>query len=509
MTLVRGDEAPTLVGVAGAPSRHRRPPVQATVQLDAGTWWTAAAGAAIGFVLFLVARQAMPDDSLIHASYARNLLERGEWALTPGVPANTATSPLWVWLLAAGGAAFGSVVAAGAFLLSTCLAAFAVAVRRLGGTGAAVLATVVVATAPVMTSAVGMEAFLAAALLVWLVERVFADSFVAATVLTAAMVLTRPDLAAAAVVIVVAGAWALHQGRLLTVLPIGGLLSAPWFLVSWVAFGSAWPDTVPLKSAMPGWGDGSVHLWNAAPYYFATWPAATLLTVAVVLVGAAAVPVAVERRAWSVVALAAGGMADLVFVASTAGPPASYYAAPAVCALGVAAVLVGVRGHVGWVPIAGTALVAVAFAVQFAGWSSGFAPLRTNWATDAQYARIADELPRDGIVLSHGEIGALAFFCIDHGCRVVDDLLADPHATDRYVDRWRAEHPWAAVNYRFRDAAPALPIRYELDYGDGPKPGTTPVGVWPVTGADGGQRVAVLTRTPRWSDGPTGLRSTP
>jgi hypothetical protein len=454
-------------------------------------------------VLFAAAHQAMPDDALIHASYARNLIERGEWGLVPGLPANTATSPLWVWLLAGGALVTGSVITAGALLLAGCLAALAVCLCRLGGPVAAVLGTLLVASAPVMSSAVGMESFLAVSLLVWLVERTLVVRVVDTAVpalLVGGMVLTRPDLAAAALVVVgtaAATARSTADRRRLLVIPVlGGAATVPWFAYSWLRLGSAWPDTVPLKGTMPGWGDGTVHLLGSVPLYAASWPAATWLSVGLLVLGALAFPVAVERKAWPAVALAAGGIADLAFVAAAAGPPASYYAAPAVAALGLAAVLVGVEGRCGWVPVSGVILVAVLFSGQFGGWSEGFAPLRTNWASNAQYAAIADALPDDGLVLNRGEIGALAFFCLDRGCRVVDDLLADPHATDRFVTTWRAEHPWTATNYRFREPHPALPYRYVITYGDRPRPGTSPLGTWPVTGADGRTRLAVLTRAP-------------
>ncbi|MDX1601228.1 MAG: hypothetical protein R3191_06930 [Anaerolineales bacterium] len=46
------------------------------------------------------------DDAWIHQTYARNLVEHGEWAFTPGNPSAGSTSPLWS-LLQAGGHVVG------------------------------------------------------------------------------------------------------------------------------------------------------------------------------------------------------------------------------------------------------------------------------------------------------------------------------------------------------------------------------------------------------------------
>lgn len=505
MTLV-GGTAPLVTVCAERRSSGARP-WWGERTLPTCSVWCAAGGAAAGLLLAVVTRQAMPDDALIHASYARNLVERGEWGLVPGVPANTATSPLWVWLLAASALMTGSVLFGGAVLLVVCLSAIALGLSRIGGSFAAALGTVLIASAPVMSSAVGMETFLAAALLIWLVERMLVTDPVhrpSTALIVGALILTRPDLAATAAVVGLVAMGASGSRRPLGTIVLGGLVAAPWFVFSWIRFGSAWPDTVPLKGTMPGWGNGSIHLLGSVPLYAASWPAATWLTVGLLVVGALATPVAIERRAWPAVALAAGGVADLAFVAMGAGPPASYYAAPAAVALGLAGVLVGVEGRTGWMPVAGLVLIAVLFSCQFAGWSAGFAPLRTNWASNAQYAAIADGLPRDGLVLNRGEIGALAFFCLDRGCRVADDLLADPHATDRYVDAWRSENPWAAMNYRFRGMHPPLPFQYVINYGEGPKLGTHPLASWPVTGGGGRTRLAVLTRVPEGLPGTPG-----
>jgi hypothetical protein len=67
------------------------------------------ASMAIASVLLFAVYSAMTfstgfplDDAWIHQTYARNLVQRGEWAFLPGVPSAGSTSPLWTLLLSAG-----------------------------------------------------------------------------------------------------------------------------------------------------------------------------------------------------------------------------------------------------------------------------------------------------------------------------------------------------------------------------------------------------------------------
>ena len=61
---------------------------------------------ALGSYLWLSSRYSgfgFPlDDAWIHQTYARNLVERGEWSFSPGQPSAGSTSPLWSAILAIG-----------------------------------------------------------------------------------------------------------------------------------------------------------------------------------------------------------------------------------------------------------------------------------------------------------------------------------------------------------------------------------------------------------------------
>ena len=183
-------------------------------------------------------------------------------------------------------------------------------------------------------------------------------------------------------------------------------------------------------------------------------------------------------------------MVHLILLAVSQAPPMMYYAGPALGALGVALVLAATRARCGWV--APVLLIVGGVAVSSlhgAGWADGLAPLRQNWATNLEYEAIARDLPTEGVVYSSTEIGALAFYCQDRGCTVVDGILADPGRLDqRFVAPWRAEHPWTALNYRHYQPPEPIPTQWRLNMGPAdPMPGD-----WPITRAPGVHQVARL-----------------
>jgi hypothetical protein len=70
-------------------------------------WMIAAATGLMAFIYLLASKLTYGigfplDDSWIHQTYARNLIEHGEWAFQPGVISAGSTSPLWSALLSPG-----------------------------------------------------------------------------------------------------------------------------------------------------------------------------------------------------------------------------------------------------------------------------------------------------------------------------------------------------------------------------------------------------------------------
>ncbi|WP_285652843.1 hypothetical protein [Actinomycetospora sp. NBRC 106375] len=443
--------------------------------------WPAAWGAALGAALFLVARDAMPDDGLISLSFARNLAEHGQWAITTGIETNTATSPLNVWMLAALHIATGyRAVVAAAVLLCVSLALVGLGLRRLGGAPAAVLGPALLATSPVFTSSLGLETYLAAAVLVWLLVQAAEGRWSTAGVLVGASYLARPDLVIPAVVVVLVLA-VTSRRRLLLALPLGAAVVAPWVLFSWVHFGSAWSNSVAVKWANGSWGGETL---TVPGYWWGTFPGPALTIAATLVAGGVAVAVAAWRRQWDAAAIGLGGAAHLGALACTETPPIEYYLGPSIAGLATALLLVTARGP-RWALAVPTGILAGCVVLSVAHgplWAEGLAPMRQNIATVAEYRAIIAELPTDGVVMG-GEIGSYAFYCQDRvpECHVVDPVLSDPGRVDGLVSRWRRFHPGWEVNYRYYRVPPPVPVRYRVDLGD---PDHQP-GDWPITRAPG------------------------
>ena len=156
-----------------------------------GTVVVALAGGLAGAVLFLLAFRGMPDDSYITLDYAKNLVEHGHWGLTRFRDANTATSPLNIWLLAGGILVTGRPAVAVGIVLVLTMAALAVWAAGLAeelGLRRPVVAGLVVGlivTSPIFASVVGMESFLVAATLVGVARYAVARRPVAAGVVRA------------------------------------------------------------------------------------------------------------------------------------------------------------------------------------------------------------------------------------------------------------------------------------------------------------------------------------
>ncbi len=119
--------------------------------------------AAVFAAVVLPLRGSIVDDTYIHLQYARNLAATGQLSFNRGDPTYGATSPLWVFLLAAVDKAGGDLVAScrilsWLFAVGSIILVYRVA-AALGGRGAAASAALLLACEAwfVRWSAVGME----------------------------------------------------------------------------------------------------------------------------------------------------------------------------------------------------------------------------------------------------------------------------------------------------------------------------------------------------------------
>ncbi|GAA4854909.1 hypothetical protein GCM10023201_56180 [Actinomycetospora corticicola] len=484
------DESPTRADDGAAPSAAARA-WRVSPDLPA-----ALGGALAGVVLFLLAHRGMPDDTYITLDYARNLAEHAHWGLTPFRDSNSATSPLNVWLLAAGILVTGRpAVAVGLVLVlaTTLLGLWAAGLAGRLGLRRPVLAALVVGltvSSPVFASVVGMESFLGAALLLG-VARYAADRRpVAAGVVLGFAVLCRPDLAVPGLVLL----GALLAGRtpsavrpLLPALAATVVVALPWHLFSWFALGGFVPDTLVIKT---GGAFPNGEVFGNGPLFWAErWPVPMVLIGAVALTGLAATArslVAVLRGRHTpvdrvVVACGAAGLLHYGVYAAMGVSSYIWYYCPSsflltVCAALLAADLAGRRAGAG-VATALAVVAGMAVGIQVVGplpWTQPV--IFGNWATSAQYIdagrALGAALPPGRSVAAPGEIGALAYGC---RCDIVDVFSDHDRVRALAEERERAGGPltraFLGVNYLFSDTDAPRPTDQVLRWEAGTGPG--------------------------------------
>lgn len=463
--------------------------------------------ALLAAAVFVVVKDALIDDAYITLAYAKNLAVHGQWGLVPGMEANSATSPLNVLLLGALTALTRvsgdphPVVALGVLtVLTTAVLGWAwtrlCRVYRLPWP-VALLGVLVVLANPFVLSAIGLEVLLIPAMLMLLT--VFAaqgrpEWFGVAAGLA---VLTRLDLVVFVLVIALcAGGIRRHIGKAALV---GVAVSAPWFLFSWIALGSAVPDTLVIKQNQ----DDLFGSWSYATgpvMYYLGQELAVSMAFAPAVVGLIALCALVGlwfARRWdrfpsvsALVGLGAGAVAYyLTYMVLGVGPYHWYYVAPTT-ALGMFAVaILGVwlvwarreatlRVHA---PAAALGVVAVFVFGAVAVDTGRDMPWRSpvifgNWANAPDYAHVGLELGEragDGTtVLSPGEIGALAYYC---ECRIVDVFSDRGRVADLVNQRIAKAGPVGSallrLNYLFFDDVEPAKVDKRIRYTRGPGSG--------------------------------------
>jgi hypothetical protein len=483
----------------------------------------------LGAAVFLVVHGSLTDDSYITLAYAKNLAMHGEWGIIPGSPSNAATSPLNVLLLGAltlvtrvaGGP--HPVVALG-ILTVLCGGVLGWAWQRAGRVlalppAAGVLGVALVLLNPFVLSAIGLEVLLIPAVLLVLTVFALEGRQVWFGVAAGLAVLTRLDLAV--FVLVIAAATPAIRRRLPVAAGVAAATTAPWFLVSWLAFGSFVPDTLVIKQTQVGvfapWS------YSTGPMmYYLGWPVTVAVSFLPALVGVVALAGWAAARfgvRWPefpalgpVAALAGGGL--FYYVAYSylgVGPFHWYYVAPVTATSAFAVAAFGTwyartrdqkvlrpgppllaLGLTGVLVLAGAA-VDVA---QGLPWKSP--PVFGNWASADDYARVGNELGSrlaGASVAGPGEIGTLAYFC---ECPILDVFSDRGQVVGLVQDRIATASPVMSlalrVNYHWLDRSitPRKPD-YRLNYGVGPATGPDS---WQVYSAAKGVGHFTLTREP-------------
>ncbi|WP_214401912.1 ArnT family glycosyltransferase [Pseudonocardia lacus] len=504
-----------------APGEHgRRPAHRAATSTDDAGPRTASGrrvqvvgallGAVVGVVVCWLMQRALGDDALITVSYARTLAESGTWGVFPGITANTQTSPLNAWLLAAGMVLVDQPLLVASGFAVLCLAAcgwLAVGLARRVGVAPAGgwLTVAVIATSPVLSATIGLEAYLGAAVLLGLAQAALGGRVVVTGVLCGLAVLTRPDLAVPAAVLALGlltapkTRWR-RVGGLAAAAGLAALVALPWHVWSWFHLGGAVPDTTWVRTD----DSSGLTILPAVLGWLRAFPLVTgASAVPVVLAVVAAVVAAVRpRRRWAVAVLllVAAGWAHLGALELIGAQGAGWYYGPAVaCSAAALGVAVGAAGRPvlagvgsGVVVLAACAGVATSGALP---WTS--APLVANLALTSEYAAVAAELPAltGGEPISGpGELGALAYYAAPVATL---DFLSEPARTDRVMRARAAEGGLRAelmrLNGLHRRSPPPIDTPWSLDFVDPAAATGRVVRVWEVEGPLGGRSPLVLT----------------
>ncbi len=442
-----------------------------------------------GALMFLIARRGLGDDAYITVDYARNLAFFGHWGIIPTQTANTATSPLQVWLLALLTAGTGAPIMAVGLLLVITTTASGVWLYRIADlTGLPrrvlpLLGVALLVSNPLLASTVGMETYLGVALLIALVRHALPGNWVATGVVAGALVLTRPDFAIIdlAVVLTISAA----RRRALRSALVASAIALPWHVLSWLTLGSALPDTLMTRMG-ESWG---ATYATGLVWYFQHWTTAIGTTFLLLLCGLVSACWAWSARrkprsaapAQATLGFAVGGAAHAMAFVLLAPPPAHWYYGPVVAGFALAsavAVSTLVRQHdrsdvvlsIATLPVLCALSVDIGHGLPWAT-----APLNGNWATASQYQRMAESISatRPGsTIVSPAEVGTLAYYC---QCQIVDDL-SDPGRTAKYISRQldRAgplTRTLLTINYLHRSPAEAVPAQYHMEWENRPANG--------------------------------------
>lgn len=471
------------------------------------------ATAVVTAALFWLVHRALIDDAYITLSYARNLAFHLHWGLISQASANTATSPLFVMLVGGVTAIVrDTVLGLGIVVVATSvtLAWFVtrtVLTLRLPATSA-VLAVALVLLNPLLLAVTGMETTLVSAIVAGLLYAAVRRRPVLFGILAGLGLLARLDLVVFVVVLAVSSR-AIRR-RAIAVIATAALVSGPWFVWSWVHFGSAIPDTFVIKTLQHGFGK---YVFTNGPFFYLKhYPTATVVSFLTAVLGTALLVVRVAMRVVSrdgadarfdpVLALGIAGVAYYALYSALDVAAYTWYYGPVLVALSIFLALllpetvrmaVGIRGPPRGVRFApGVVLGAVVVAEAAVALGHGLpwtgAPvIGGNWATAPQYAHMGRQLRRivgTATVSGPGEIGTLAYSC---GCAIVDPFSDRGRVLPEIELRVTRAEPVLRslldVNFRNLDRT-LLPRRatYELvshsGWGRGPD-------VWNVTGSRG------------------------
>ncbi len=377
---------------------------------------------------------ALVDDAYISLDYARTLRASGTWGLRPGLTANSATSPLNVVLLAA----LGATPEAAIWLALVCFGVMALALDRISlrlfqTTTFGRIASLAFVFNPLLISTLGLESILFAALLVLALLLYLSGRWGWLGMMLGLLSITRPSGPLYAIIFLLFLPQAQARWKCLAAF---ALVSAPWYLFSWIGLGSFIPDTIFIKLGMAPWGASSYPggIWM----YLQRYPLEASLSFAFLLLVALLAFKPVRDSATLRLLFSLGAAHFVLYSGLNARPFHWYYAGEIDVAIlfgslalgtlwksaqagsGLRAAVQGVAAVGLLAPMLGMALV-----LARDGFKVEEMPIHANWGTAAEYEQVGRWLEANAAgesVRADAEIGTVTYYCPD--CYLLD-LFSD------------------------------------------------------------------------------------
>lgn len=370
---------------------------------------------------------ALTDDAFITLQYVKTLLSSGTWGFIPGEIVNAVTSPLNIFLIGFAGILFGPTIKAvlwlNAFILALTTLLLAQMSKQLFDTELfGYLAAAALILNPLLISSLGLESFLFIALYILCTYFYIHQRWQLLGAALGLLTLTRFDgiLFFLVSMLLVPGP---KTGMRLAATYL--LIIAPWYLFSWIYFGSFLPDTLFIKIAQRSWDNW--EFINGLGLYFSAYRTPIVLSfVFLPLLFLLLNRQIRELKAIQFVLLT--GIAHFIGYSLLHVPPYYWYYVTEVAAV----ILIGTLSlgqlsnqycSIKWNRAGSQAMAALLMLTQAAGaacflWTSHFAvkemPIHTNWGTHEQYREIGTWLQqhyRDNTILVDGEVGTLGYYC--------------------------------------------------------------------------------------------------
>lgn len=408
----------------------------------------------ICFLFVLVFHPYYIDDTYITLKYVDTLVNHLTWGMYEGIPANSATSPLnvlWLSLIT-----FFTQDAEISVVISNLILIFLIhfeleRIRK--NLGFHVLfptfAASFIVLNPFLFSALGLESLLTMSLFLAWIQFFLEKKFLRVGIFLGLMFLSRMDS-----ILLVFPFLFFLRNKIFTVIKIlfiSFLVVLPWFIFSYMYFGSLIPDTLLIKKFQSwgsfSFGNGLILYFNKYPYEVFVF-ILSLLVLIILKFFAVSYRNIIKNYGFFLIL-----SAILHYIAYTLlnVPPYHWYYVPSTTAL-----LLGLSfctfSFSKTQILKQLSFVYVLFLiytglVYFNSWKIKEMPIHTNWTSRDNYKQIAQKI--DSLNLestfyhAHIEIGSLAYFS-------TRSILIDPFSSRKMIEREctiYGKHKWSIFLY--------------------------------------------------------------